>query len=199
MKIYHVISITILALALIVPAALAAEEDRTEFSAALAAYYGVTPEEVSVVWETEISSEEIAVVLRVAQLSNTSAVNIGTLRVRGDSWQDIMNIRNVGCGSFYMMVAGNVESGLYTPILAKFDSVPETKWDTIDLTNDEIVNLVNLKFLSSQHDFSAFKIMEMRDAGKTFVEISANSKAAKDEMAKEEKKQKKQKAQEESQ
>ena len=199
MKIYHVISITILALALIVPAALAAEEDRTEFSAALAAYYGVTPEEVAVVWETGISSEEIAVVLRVAQVSNTSAVSIGNLRVRGDSWQDIMKIRNVGSDSIYMVISGNVESGIYAPILAKFDSVPQTKWNSIDFTNDEIVNLVNLKFLSSQYDFSVFKIMEMRDAGKPFVEISALSKAAKEEMATEEKKQKKQKAQEGSQ
>ncbi len=194
MNIYRVLSIIILLIALIVPVAYGAGEDRAEVSSALAMYYKVTPEEVAEVRDAGVSSDDLAVVLCVSQLSKTSSVNIAKLRARGDSWLDIMKIRSVGPESFYVMIAAKVESRIYAPILDKYASVRQSEWKSIELTSEEIINLVNLKFVSSQYDYSIFKIMEMRDAGGTFLEIAAQSKAAKDAMAAEEKKQRKQKA-----
>ena len=108
---YRVLIVIILGLVLTGAALAGVEEDQAEFSAALAKYFGVSSEEVAKIWEAGVSGDEVAVVLRVAQLSNTSSQNIGKMCARGDSWKEIMGIRNLGCDSFYMMIAAKIESG----------------------------------------------------------------------------------------
>ena len=191
---YRVLIVIILGLVLTGAALAGVEEDQAEFSAALAKYFGVSSEEVAKIWEAGVSGDEVAVVLRVAQLSNTSSQNIGKMCARGDSWKEIMGIRNLGCDSFYMMIAAKIESGTYAPLFAKYAAVPQTEWKSIPLTDDDIANLVNLKFLSSHYDYSVFKIMDMRDAGKSFLEIGAGTNAIKMAMAAEEKIREKEKA-----
>jgi hypothetical protein len=52
----------------------------------------------------------------------------------------------------------------------------------MDLTDDDIVNLVNLKFLYRHHDYSVYEIMAMRDIGKNFIRINSQVHAVKAEM-----------------
>ncbi len=48
----------------------------------------------------------------------------------------------------------------------------QSQWQQIKLTDEEVINLVNLKFISSHYDYSVFTIMEMRDNGFSYREIS---------------------------
>ena len=86
-----------------------------------------------------------------------------------------------------MVINGKFESETFTPIFEKYRLTPNSKWGTIELTDDEVINLVNLKFVSSHYDYSAFSIMEMRDNGYSYREIDTKVRAAKEEMEKEQK------------
>ena len=64
------------------------------------------------------------------------------------------------------------------------------------LTDEEIMNLVNLRFISSHFDYSVFEIMAMRDHGKDFQRIAADVAQAKEQAAAAEKAQKREAAKE---
>ena len=56
------------------------------------------------------------------------------------------------------------------------------RWKDIELTDSEVVDLVNLKFMYSLHDYSVYEIMAMRDFGKSFLRINQQVELAKQEM-----------------
>jgi hypothetical protein len=49
---------------------------------------------------------------------------------------------------------------------------PGKEWDKIFLTDGEIVDLVNLRFISEYHRLSPETVIEMRGRGKNFVSIN---------------------------
>lgn len=188
----------VVAVMLAVPAVSLAGEEAETFSSALASYFGVSAEEVAAVWETGVSGDEIPVALLLAKLTKSSPANFGKLRARGDSWRDIAKVRNVGSDAFYMKIDAKFESATFSPIFAHFDTTSESKWRELPLTDGDVVNLVNLKFISSHFDYSAFEVMSMRDKGNSFVDITAHVKSAKEEMLKKEKMEQRKKKKEES-
>jgi hypothetical protein len=48
---------------------------------------------------------------------------------------------------------------------------PKKDWRTIVLGDDDVVNLVNLKFMSEHYGYPPEKIIKMRSGGKEFVSI----------------------------
>ncbi len=55
---------------------------------------------------------------------------------------------------------------------------PEKDWNTIRLTDAEIVDFVNLRFISEYHSYSPEEVIRMRSAGAGFITINDNIKKA---------------------
>jgi len=180
------LSCILLALA-VIPGALYAGDEKVAFEEALMAYYEITGDDVTALKETGLALEEMPVALHWASPAMTSPVNLATLRARGDSWQDIAHVRQVGPSSVYIRIGKEFTSTIYEPIFAKFTKVKGATWTDVPLTSDDIVNLVNLKFLSSYYGYSMFEIMAMRDGGADFVSIAATVKEAKQKQQEEQK------------
>jgi hypothetical protein len=49
-------------------------------------------------------------------------------------------------------------------------------WKTARFSDAEVVNMVNLRFVSDHHGIPPSEVMKMRDAGKGFVEINGKAK-----------------------
>lgn len=170
-----------------IPVALFGGDEISPFEEALMGFYEINGEDLAALKETGLAHDEMPVALHLAPLAMTSPANLATLRARGDSWKDIANIRQLGPSSVYVLIGKEFESTTYEPIFAKFTKVKGASWTEVPLTNDDIVNLVNLKFLSSHYGYSMFEIMKLRDGGADFVAIAETAKEAKQKQIEEQK------------
>ena len=150
------------------------------YTEAVCTYFKVNQETVEAVKSVGITDEDIPVVFFVAQRSKSDPATIADVRARGDSWEGIVKSRNLGSDIFFQHVVGFIDSPTYFPIFEKYKTSDTSKWRSMPLADDEIVNLVNLKFIASQHDYSVFEVMNQRDRGDTFVTINKDVREAKD-------------------
>ena len=148
------------------PGAAGGELD-VEYYEAVAAYHQVSYDSVVaklLVADTTLAAVDLPVILLIAERAVTAPATIAEARSQGGSWVDIARGRMLQLDIFYFMIVGPIESETYAPIFGKFKSTAEKDWKLLEFTDQEIVDLVNLRFISSHHDYSLFKIMEMRDA-----------------------------------
>lgn len=156
-----------------------------DFYKALAAYYTVSDDVVAGFVDGKISAADMSVILLFASKADKDPADIMKLRLDGKSWTEIYKSQNLEPGIFYFLIAGDIPSAIYGPLIAKFRETPQNQWANLDLSDTEIINLVNLRFISSQNDYSVFEIMEMRDKGKDFIRINHDVMRIKEDMVKE--------------
>jgi hypothetical protein len=49
---------------------------------------------------------------------------------------------------------------------------PKHKWKEIDLSDEDVMNLVNLRFMSSHYNYEPERIVKLRSQGRDFVVIN---------------------------
>ncbi len=165
---------------LILAAVSSAEDITTEFYVAVGDYFDVPYENVWDMSESGIADEDLTVVYFIADRAKVDANEVARDRLVGGSWSSIASSYGLDASSFYMMVAGQINSKAYASVFEKYKSSPQSNWNKIDLTDSDIINLVNLRFVGSHHDYTVFDIMAMRDYGKSFVKINHQARVAKD-------------------
>ncbi len=149
-----------------------APETEKSYIAAVARHFDVTVEEVSDLQDLGLAAEDLPVALLLAKRSKVSVDQIAENRGNGQPWLDIAELHDLGADVFYIKIGAKYSSETYSPILTKYISLPRSKWKNLELSDEEVVNLVNLKFIASYHDSSMFEVMAMRDYGKTFPRIN---------------------------
>ena len=144
-----------------------------DFHVAVANYYRVPEREVIVIRERRIPDDEIPVVLFIAQRASVSPQRIIDLRLRGDSWWDISVRFGLGPEVYYVPVA--VAPGPpYGRAYGHYKKHPRNQWKVIVLNDADIVNLVELRFLSEHYHVAPERIIEMRGRDRDFVAINAD-------------------------
>lgn len=191
--------ITLFGLIILVPSLLvnfagASDDLEKEYYAALSAHFGVEADSLAALLELELDIKDLPVVLFLSQINKTGPSRIAGLRAKGESWMKIIENRVISPSVFYFMLTGEIESQTFAPIFAEYKALPERRWGEIVLTDDEICDMVNLKFIYSYHDYSVFEVMKMRDLGKSYPEINYQVKVKREEMIKEEKRKKQEEA-----
>jgi hypothetical protein len=172
----------------------ASEDYETEYYKAVATHFNVSADTMEALMEMDLEDEDLPVVLFLAGHNKTGPTRIAGLRAKGESWMSIMENRVISPSVFYFILAGKIESKTFAPIFARYDSIPDKKWHEMSLSDDEIRDIVNLKFIYSYHDYSVFEVMKMRDLGKSYLKINFQVKQKKEEMIKEEKRRRKEEA-----
>lgn len=173
MKKYAWTMLTVLLFASLMCQGVLAEEYETQYYNAVSKYFKVSKDDVANASLNGIADEELPVVFYMAKRSKTPFGEIVDMKADGNSWSDISSMISLRPADFYVMVTKEIDNSAYTDVLKRFKDTPEFKWNEIVLTDKEIVNLVNLKFLYSHHDYSGYEIISKRDAGKSFVTINA--------------------------
>lgn len=119
-----------------------------------------------------INDEEIPVVFFLSEKSGQDIDVIVRKREAGLTWQQITDELKLGPENYYVMIVGKLNSPCYADVLNKYNSISSEKWDQIELTDEEIVNLVNLQFIYKHHDYSPFKVIKLRDQNYEFAEVN---------------------------
>jgi hypothetical protein len=142
------------------------------FHVAVSNYYHVPEREVIVVRERRIPDDELPVVFFIAQRARVPVARIVDMRLRGDSWWDISVRFGLGADVYYVPVA--VRSGPPYGRAYGHYKKPRKQWDTIALTDADMVNLVQLRFISEHYHIAPERVVEMRERNVDFVSIHHN-------------------------
>ncbi len=183
---YLLTTVFILLLAVVlIPTGSMADQMEDKYYQDVADYYNVSYEALVNLIDLGITDEDMPVVLFVADRMNSDFEEVAQMRAEGESWSNVLSFVGLKNDAFYIIISSRIESKTFAPIFEKFSTNPKSKWNNIDFTDNEIVNLVNLKFVSSHNDYSIFDIMAMRDYGKSFARINQQVGDIKAEMDKE--------------
>jgi hypothetical protein len=149
------------------------EEGLRGFYLGVGEYFRVPQREVVVIRERYIPVEEIPVVLLVAQRAHVAPASVIELRRRGSSWLDITIHYGLSPEIYYVRLPATVRVGPpYGKAYGHYKKKPRKEWKEIYLDDDDVINLVNLKFVSEHYSYPAVEVVKLRSKGKDFVVIN---------------------------
>ena len=146
------------------------DEGLRGFYFAVGDYFRVPEREVMVIRERRIPDEEIPVILFIAQSARVAPSVIIDLRLRRKSWMDIVHHYRLSPEIFYVPVK-EVKGPPYGKAYGYYHNKPRKEWKKIVLKDPEVINLVNLQFVSKYHGHPPEKVIEMRSGGRSFLAI----------------------------
>ncbi|BAN36227.1 hypothetical protein SCD_n02419 [Sulfuricella denitrificans skB26] len=145
--------------------------DLNSFYFSLGEYYRVPERDVIFIRERRIPDHEIPVVLFISQRARVTPSAIINLRLSGSSWMDISLRFGLGPDVYYVPVQ-SVYGSPYTHAYGHYQNRNRNEWQKIRLADDDVVNLVNLRFISERYGYPAEEVMRMRSSGKNFMNIN---------------------------
>lgn len=141
-----------------------------DFHFAVSNYYHVPQRELIAIRERRIRDEEIPVVLFIAQRAQVRPATVVDLRIGGRSWWDIAVHYRINPEVFYVPVVG-VPGPPYGKAWGYYKNKPRQQWGTIVLDDDDIVSLVNVKFLTEYHRTTSDRVIALRGRHADFVAV----------------------------
>ncbi|HMK61076.1 MAG TPA: hypothetical protein VK452_08015 [Dissulfurispiraceae bacterium] len=144
----------------------AAEIGTQGFYHAASDYYRIPEHEIVIIRERKIRDEEVPVVLFIARKARVPYAGVLDMRDRGMSWMDITRYYRLNPEIYFAPARGS-EGSPYGKAYGYY------KKDLRNggLDDSEIVNLVNIRFISRRYGFPPEGIIRMRSAGRSFVII----------------------------
>ncbi len=153
------------------------------FYLAIGEHYDVPEKEIVVVRKQSVPDEQLPVVFFLARKGGVSPETIIKLRLGGKSWMEITAHLGLAADIFYVPTK-RPPGPPYGKAYGHFKNKKKDQWHTVKLSDVEIVDLVNLSFISAHYGCSADDVIELRAAGKSFVDINTHVKAKKKAKAK---------------
>jgi hypothetical protein len=142
------------------------------FYAALRAYYRVPEMEIAGMRNSGISYEELPVVFFIAERARTEMQRVVGLRLANRTWTEIAFRFGLTPDVFYVPLTTVPTASPYSRPYSRYNSRPKREWKTVWLTDGDVVNLVNLRFISQTYGTPPEQVIRMRSEGKTFPEIN---------------------------
>jgi hypothetical protein len=142
------------------------------FYLAIEDYYRIPEPEILGLVEQGLSYEELPVAFFIAERSKTETHRVMEMRQAGKTWTEIAFRLGLMPDVFYVPVGTPVTSLPFGHAYNSYSRKPKREWKTVSLTEKDVVNLVNLRFLSDDYGCPPERVIEMRAAGKTFMEIN---------------------------
>jgi hypothetical protein len=146
------------------------------FRLSIGDYYHVPEKEVVVVHEQGINEEELPVVFFIAQRAHVKPKAVVALRLSGMNWMDITFHYGLSPEIYYVPLR---KAPPYGHAYRYYKKHPKGGWQRGDLRDADIVNQVNLKFISEHHRYAPEKVMKYRAQGKSFAVIDRDTRQGK--------------------
>lgn len=137
------------------------ESARDEYLRAAAEHFRFEPREVAVLTRWGLSAGEIPVVLFVAGQAGVAPDVVVARRRQGGSWMEIAADYSIHAGNFHVPVGG--PAGFLADAYERFAAVEASRWNAVHLSDDEVVGLVNVRFLSRHLSVSAAQVLGALD------------------------------------
>jgi hypothetical protein len=141
-------------------------------------YFNISEKEILDCSRKNKLEEELPVIFFMAQKADVAPGVIAGLRAGGMGWMGMARHFNLSPRIFYVPVAGEVSNTPYKKIYGYFQG----NKSSIRLSDPDIVNLVNLKFMSNHYGHDPQEVIQMRSKGKTFPDIDDTFQREKEDM-----------------
>jgi hypothetical protein len=142
----------------------------SNFYLAIGDYYKVPQTQVTVIRERRIPDDQIPVVLFIAQRSHRTPADVMELRSAGFSWMEVALRCGLNPEVFYVQI--NDARGPYGNAYGYYKKYKKNQWRRIRLNDNDIVNFVNLRFISEHYRATPDEVVVMRSKGRSFVSIN---------------------------
>jgi hypothetical protein len=144
------------------------------FYLSIGSYFRIPEAEVLALRDRyRVRDEELPVVFFLAARTHVLPSVIVNLRVRGLSWLDIAFRYNLTADIFFVPVRVDKIGPPYGNAYGHFRRYrARREWGRMVLSDREVVDLVNLRFISEYHRIAPETVMEMRGRGEAFVAIN---------------------------
>ena len=154
------------------PGSTAAQTATDSYFRAAASHFDIPVEEVMILSEWRIPPEEVPVALELARHAGVSTDALVTQR-RSGSWNALARRHGVGLRPFYVALPPAADQGPLGQARDAFQSTPRDAWDTLSLSDAQIVALVNVAFLSDFLGVPVETVVEEARGATSFVEVYA--------------------------
>jgi hypothetical protein len=165
----------ILAIALLaVPPPPAAANDRIDtFDMGVASYFDRPLEEVLEVRD-RVPRDELPVVFFLADRADVPADRVVDMRAAGRSWQDIGRHLDVAPKDYYVKLKHASDlprDGVWRDLAA----TPKRDWSDLRFDDGDVVDVVNLRFLSDAYEVDKRDVVAWRARGADYPDIARRS------------------------
>ncbi len=165
--------IIMICLLMVQVSALAATPDLEAYAQAVSEYFKVDVAQVKEAASYLPRTDELPALYIVALKAGTDPVAVAKERNDGAKWQAILAEHGLGSDLFHIQVRGFVPSAVFQPILDKFSEDDPASWKSAPLTDGDVRDLANLKFISDLYGYSMYRVMAMRDKGRSYPQIQS--------------------------
>jgi hypothetical protein len=149
----------------------ATDQGLNSFYLAVGDFYSCPQQQVLAVKSHVHSEDELPVVFFFARSAHVSPDAIIALRTEGKSWMEITLHFGFSPEIFYVPVQGT-PGPPYGKAYGHYKNHKKSEWREIRFSDADVVNLVNLKFVSEHYDYAPEDVMKQRGSGKGFATIS---------------------------
>jgi len=152
------------------------------FHLAIGDHFRVAYRDVVTAHDRKVPDEELPVVFFIAEQAGAAPGAIINARLKGNSWINVSISLGLDASVFYVPV--NCKPGPpYGNAYGHYKNKKKDQWREIELTDPDIINLVNLRFISEQYGYAPEEVMKMREKGEAFVRINGEVKKAREKQA----------------
>jgi len=151
------------------------------FYLAISDFYQVPGKEVVATKERyRLPNEELPVIYFLAARAHVSPSAILDLRNKSMSWLDITFHYGLAPDIFFVPLAVKKVGPPYGRAYGYYSKYrPNKDWKKIVLKDQEVIDLVNLRFLSEHYRIAPEVVIEMRSGGNNFINISHEAEKSK--------------------
>jgi len=140
------------------------------FYLAVGETYNVPEREVIIIRERRIPDEEIPVVFFFANRAHVRRDEIVELRLAGRSWMEITLLYHLDPAIFYVELIGD-PGPEYGRAYGHWKH-PRREWRDIRFEDDDIVKMVNLRFVSNHYGIKPDEVVKLRREHGDFVKVT---------------------------
>lgn len=165
----------LLLLAMTAATVLANQPTSEDFAVAVGDYFGISKAKIL---ETagQVTAEELSVVCYVAERSKMKVSDVVNLRKNSEDWAQVIAECGLTSADMFVWGIGGASSKTYSPIVERYKSRASKTWNEISLSDNEIVDLVNLRFVLGHFGTTPQDVMSARDATSDWKKVYANVK-----------------------
>lgn len=140
------------------------------FYLAIGQTYNVPEREVVAVHERRIPDEELPVVFFIARRARVAPSTVIEFRLGNHSWFEVSRHFGLGADAFYVECR-EVPKGPNGRALGYYRNRPRSEWKDIRLGDDDIVNLVNVRFVMDRYHYPAEEVFRLRESNRNYVTV----------------------------
>jgi hypothetical protein len=136
---------------------------------AVADHFQVPVEEVNLLGEWNLQTDEIPVVLFLADRAGVSSDALAVLHGNGEAWRNVAGRYGLGAGAFYVPLPEDGPFGILNRAYTEFRTRSQGEWNSVQLTDSEITALVNLRVLSEHVGVTPLRVLRSREEAGSFA------------------------------